>query len=69
MQWAEKPLSCGLHLVRMFSHKIIIHSNSDSDFDFISDEEGALAHQAQGTMHLGIPLWVKNCPILAKSLL
>jgi hypothetical protein len=38
--------------------------------DLMSDEEsqeGSLARQAQGTMHLGIPPWAKNFPSLAKS--
>jgi hypothetical protein len=36
----------------------------------VSDEKGqeeALAHQAQGTIHLGIPPRAKNFPIRAKS--
>jgi hypothetical protein len=33
-----------------FSHKITIQFNDDSDSDLMSDEEGPLAQQAQGTM-------------------
>jgi hypothetical protein len=54
-----------------FSHKIKIQSKDDSDSDSVSDEEGeenAPAHQAQGTMHLGLPPWAKRLPNLAKSL-
>jgi hypothetical protein len=53
-----------------FSHKIKIQSKDDSDSDSVSDEkgqEGILAHQAQETMHLGIPPWDKRFPTLAKN--
>jgi hypothetical protein len=50
-----------------FSHKITILSNNDSDSYLRSDEEGVLAHQAQGTMHLGVPPLAKNFSILALS--
>jgi hypothetical protein len=33
----------------------------------MSDEEGALARQAQGTLHLGVPPRAKNFSVFAKS--
>jgi hypothetical protein len=53
-----------------FSHKTKIQSKDESDFDSVSDEEGhedALAHQALGTIHLGLPPWAKRLPSLTKS--
>jgi hypothetical protein len=38
-----------------FSHTITIQSSNDSDSDLMSGEEGALAHQVQETVHLGVP--------------
>jgi hypothetical protein len=38
-----------------FSHKITIQSTNDLGSDLMSEEEGALAHQAQRTMHLRVP--------------
>jgi hypothetical protein len=52
-----------------FSHRIKIQSKDDSDSDSVSDEGGqeyALAHQALGTIHFGLPPWVKRLPLLLR---
>jgi hypothetical protein len=46
-----------------------MQSNNNLDSDLVSDEEDTSAYQAQEAMHLGIPTWAKNFPILAYSTL
>jgi hypothetical protein len=53
-----------------FSHKVKIHSKDNLDSDSVSDEKSqdVPAHQALGTMHLGLFPWAKRFPTLKSPL-